>query len=332
MRQLDDAYPDAARDGNLRTEVNRRFLTSFSGLLDDISAAGLKTVPFREKLDNIDASRKISGMCHVIYDRVLSAARQDDPGEVERILNCFLEIPDRVENARVIGWYLDGYSIPLHELYFDACDDSFLNTYGIHFDGENNSPEEYAQARAALRQALEKMEATAPEIYGEFNTLISDVMALHSPTMNAATSICALGIIRVSQLRTGQTWTRYLENLVHEAAHHHLNYVLFSDPVILNEDSGRYSSPLRREKRPLSGIYHAMFVLARTMYMIRVLQKHPDFDPETDSIASAYNNAGNSSSFEQKFQDCWTVLKDHAKLTTVGMKLMESSREMAFEG
>jgi hypothetical protein len=332
MRQLDDAHPDADRDRDLRTDVNTRFLSSFSGLLDDISASGLETEPYRKKVDSIEASRKISGMCHVIYDRLLSAARQQDIAEIERILKCFLEVPDNLDKTRIIGWYLDGYSIPLHELYFDACDESFVNTYGVHFDGENNSPEEYAGARASLDQSIRRMKLIDPELYGEFNTLITDVMAIHSPTMNAATSICALGIIRVSQLRPGQNWTRYLENLVHEAAHHHLNYVWFSDPIILNEDSGTYSSPLRREKRPLSGIYHAMFVLARTMHMIRALQNHSSFNPETDSIASAYNNAGNSHSFEKKFEDCWTVLKDHARLTKLGENLMASSRELAFEG
>jgi hypothetical protein len=332
MRQLDDAHPDPDRDESLRTEVNGRFLESFSGLLNNISDAGLETEPFRKKLNDINASSKISGMCHVIYDRLLAAAREQDIDEIERILNCFLQIPDPVEKARIIGWYIDGYPIPLHELYYDACDESFRTTYGVHFDGENNSPEEYTQARAALQQALRKMESVVPDAYAEFNTLITDVMALHSPTMNAATSICALGIIRVSQLRPGQNWTRYLENLVHEAAHHHLNYVWFADPIILNEDSGTYSSPLRREKRPLSGIYHAMFVLARTMHMIRALEKHPGFNPETDMVASAYNNAGNSNSFEQKFEDCWTVLKEHARLTSLGTNLMKSSRELAFEG
>jgi predicted adenine nucleotide alpha hydrolase (AANH) superfamily ATPase len=104
MRQLDDAHPDADRDRDLRTDVNTRFLSSFSGLLDDISASGLETEPYRKKVDGIEASRKISGMCHVIYDRLLSAARQQDIAEIERILKCFLEVPDNLDKTRIIGF------------------------------------------------------------------------------------------------------------------------------------------------------------------------------------------------------------------------------------
>lgn len=331
MKELRDARPDAARDGILRSEVNKRFLDSFRGLLDAIAESGIEVAPARAKLDGIDLAAKISGMWHVVYDRLLAAAREQDVDEIERVLGCLPDVPRQAGKPRIVGWYLDGYSIPLHELYFDACDESFLRTYGVHFDGESNSPQEYGAARAALEQSLRRMETIAPDVHAEFDTLVSDILTLHSPTMNAATSLCALGIIRVSQLRPGQSWTRYLENLVHEAAHHHLNYLWFVDPIILNEDSGTYASPLRREKRPLSGIYHAMFVLARTMYTIRALQRHSDFDPTTETIASAYNNAGNAAGFEKKFEDCWGVLQNHARLTELGAGLMKSSRELAFD-
>lgn len=332
MKGPEDARPDASRDREVRLEVNRRFLASFDELLNAIGESGIDVSSARRKLDDILPSGKMSGMCHVVYDRLLASARDQDGDEIERILRIFPEVPSHVGQANIIGWYLDGYSTPLHELYFDACDESFVRTYGVHFDGVNNSPEEYREARVALGQALRRMAVIDPELHAEFETLVSDVMTFHSPTMNAATSLCALGIIRVSHLRPGQRWTRYLENLVHEAAHQHLNYIWFFDPIILNEDSGTYASPLRREKRPLSGIFHAMFVLARTMYMIRKLEARADFDPETETIESAYNNAGNSASFERKFEDCWTVLKDHAKLTAAGASLMKSSRELAFGG
>jgi hypothetical protein len=330
MKDLRDPRPDAARDRALRAEVNARFLDSFRTLLASISEAGIEAGPSIQKIDTLDASRKLSGMWHVVYDRLLAEARNQDGGEIERLLGCLSQIPDQTDQVRVVGWYLNGYPTALHELYYDACDESFRNTYGVHFDGENNIPGDYDFIQSSIRQAIDKMAKVDPEIHAEFRELVSDVMTFHSPTMNAATSLCALGIIRVSQLREGQNWTRYFENLVHEAAHHHLNYLWFADPIVLNEDAGTYSSPLRREKRPLSGIYHAMFVLARTMRAVRALEAHPDFDPATETIASAYNNAGNSASFAKKFEDCWSVLKEHARLTELGAALMANTREMAF--
>jgi hypothetical protein len=331
MKKLEDSHPDAERDRGLREAVNGHFINSFQSLLTSISEAGLDIKPAMLKIESVDVSRKLSGMWHVAYDRLLAAARNGDVQEIERILGCFLDIPGQTDNVRIVGWYLNGYPTPLHELYYDACDESFVNTYGVHFDGESNIPEQYDSIRSSITQAIDKMEQVDPEIHAEFCELVTDVMTFHSPTMNAATSLCALGIIRVSQLRNGQNWTRYLENLVHEAAHHHLNYLWFIDPIVLNENAGTFSSPLRREKRPLSGIFHAMFVLARTIRVIRALKARADFDPKKDVIASSYNNAGNSASFEKKFDDCWAVLQAHAQLTKLGKELMYSSREMAFD-
>jgi hypothetical protein len=332
MKDLRDPRPDAERDRSLRADVNARFLDSFRTLLASLSDAGIDVEQAVQKINAADAARKLSGMWHVIYDRLLAEARNQDLGEVERILGCLSQLPDQTDQVRIVGWYLNTYPTALHELYYDACDESFRKTYGVHFDGESNRPEHYDLLQSSIRRAIDKMAMIDPEIHGEFGELVSDVMTFHSPTMNAATSLCALGIVRVSQLREGQNWTRYLENLVHEAAHHHLNYLWFVDPIVLNEDAGTYSSPLRREKRPLSGIFHAMFVLARTMRVIRALQAHPDFDPATETVASAYNNAGNSASFEKKFEDCWTVLAEHARLTELGTALMANTREMAFGG
>ena len=39
------------------------------------------------------------------------------------------------------------------------------------------------------------------------------------------------------------------------------------DPLVLNPQE-MHESPLRKEKRPLMGIYHATFVLARVLYVL----------------------------------------------------------------
>src|SRR3954471_3862678 len=150
MKGLEDARPDASRDREVRLEVNKRFVASFAELLDAIAESGIDINSARRKLDDISPSGKISGMCHVVYDRLLASARDQNGDEIERILRIFPDVPSRVERVNIIGWYLEGYSRPLHELYFDACDESFVGTYGVHFDGVNNSPEEYREARPAL--------------------------------------------------------------------------------------------------------------------------------------------------------------------------------------
>ena len=51
--------------------------------------------------------------------------------------------------------------------------------------------------------------------------------------------------------------------LVHESSHLKLFYAYLDDEIVLNPPDQVFSSPLRRQPRPMNGIYHAAFVLAR---------------------------------------------------------------------
>ena len=66
----------------------------------------------------------------------------------------------------------------------------------------------------------------------------------------------------------------YFEFLVHEVSHLHLHAMMGEDPMVLNSDSERFTSPLRPDKRPMSGIFHATFVLARIVRAFRKFHVH----------------------------------------------------------
>lgn len=331
MLELYDARPEQERDLVLRTEVNSKLLSSLHYLLKACQRSGLDTSLQLKRLSLLNSNEKLSGMVHVIHNRLHDAVLRNSQTEIEGVLEDFCNIKYNYQDVRLISWYDNSYSISMHQLYFDACDDGFRKTYGVHFDGTTLTNDKYKHSQENALLALKNLKNIAPDIYQEFNTLVSDVMLLYSPTMNAASSMSSLGIIRMSQLRDNQRWTRYFENIVHEAAHQHLNYLWFVDPIILNEGEELYSSPLRKEKRPLSGIYHALFVLARSMYAIKLLENSNTYNPITDLVETAYNNAGNNASFEQKFNDCWVLIKENAKLTEIGEKLLYSARELAFD-
>lgn len=330
MLELHDAYPDPARDRAIRTDVNSRLKEGINYLLNVVESNGIKTDNTRSKIEELDPTKKVSGMVHVLHNRLLHYINIDEPRGITDTLESFGDFEYNEDKPRTVGMFIDGYKQRIHQLYYDTCCDGVSKTYGSSFDGTKPSQAELDACRTAVSKALNRLSVVNQPLSEELDTLLSDVMIMNSPTMNAATSVNSLGIVRMSQLREGQTWTRYYENLVHEAAHHHLNFLWFNDPIILNEDAGKYASPLRKEPRPLSGIYHAMFVLGRTMLAINLLQRSSDYDDKNDRIQTAYNNANNPASFAEKFEDCWSVLNEHAKLTELGRKLMHNTREMAF--
>lgn len=55
----------------------------------------------------------------------------------------------------------------------------------------------------------------------------------------------------------------FVEHIVHEASHIHLNCLMVVDSLILNSPDDRFVSPLRADPRPMVGILHATFVSAR---------------------------------------------------------------------
>ena len=61
--------------------------------------------------------------------------------------------------------------------------------------------------------------------------------------------------------------TDALDFLIHEQSHLYVHLINNDDPIVLNPRE-RYQSPLREEKRPLIGVYHATFVLARVYYVL----------------------------------------------------------------
>jgi hypothetical protein len=330
MLEFHDSFPDKKRAFVLREKINVKFLSSLKHLFEVCQDGGINTKYELEVLSKIDCKEKISGMLHVIHDRLYKSISQKSVSNIESVLKEFGDLEYKAMPVRLISWSDNHYSIPMYKLYYDASNDGFINTYGVPFDGSALTETMYKQSSKQVIKALEKIKTITPIIYQELDVLVSDIMLIHSPTMNAASSISALGIFRMSQIKENQNWTRYFENIIHEAAHQYLNYLWFLDPIILNEGDRLFSSPLRKEKRPLSGIFHALFVLARTMYGIKTLKNNKSYNPQSDRVETAYNNAGNDASFEEKFNDCWLLIKENAELTEIGENLLLSSRKLAF--
>lgn len=64
----------------------------------------------------------------------------------------------------------------------------------------------------------------------------------------------------------------YLEQLIHETAHLHLDQLMEFDPIVLNKPSDLYKSPIRKDPRPMRGVFHATFVLARLLNFMQLLE------------------------------------------------------------
>lgn len=130
----------------------------------------------------------------------------------------------------------------------------------------------FAEASARVHAALALLDAAAPEVAGEVRALAREIVLVGDPTddttaFNGASSFHLWGAVF---LNTDAYVSRVeiAEALAHESAHTLLFGFSLGRTLAGNDPEARYSSPIRSDPRPMDGIVHATYVLARMHYTV----------------------------------------------------------------
>lgn len=113
----------------------------------------------------------------------------------------------------------------------------------------------------------------------------------------------------------------YLEHIVHECAHQHLFALQLLDTIILNDKNELFNAPIRKQKRPMDGVFHACFVLAR---MVRCFRN-------AGNLLGSSNNELFLNKIDTWFSKSYETVKEHAKLTENGKRIFNSFKPYAYE-
>lgn len=108
-----------------------------------------------------------------------------------------------------------------------------------------------------------------------------------------------------------------LEHIVHEAAHIHLNAILATDPLVLNNISELYISSVRKDPRPMIGIYHSMFVSCRVLMAFDACRAFLD----DGYMLKQYPIV------QEQFNKVFLTCEKDAQLTKLGKCLLENCRK-----
>lgn len=113
-----------------------------------------------------------------------------------------------------------------------------------------------------------------------------------------------------------------VEVLAHESAHSLLFGFCTHRPLVRNDDEERFASPLRREPRPMDGLYHATFVSARMhLAMTRLLESGL-----LDATAAAEVREARESD-AANFAAGHVTVRAHGDLTPLGRRLLDGARD-----
>ena len=111
------------------------------------------------------------------------------------------------------------------------------------------------------------------------------------------------------------------EALAHENAHALLFGLAEGQPLSANDRAQRFASPLRSDPRPMEGIVHATFVLARMIACLERLLAMKSLSPdERDQAVAALHR------HRMGFLDGLAVIDAHARLTDRGSAILAHCR------
>ena len=333
MHDIDSAFPSAARDRELIRNMREKLYASTSYMLD-VAEKGMNTDlrAVREKTEFMRSGLPLSSTAYAFHDALQHGLQQNHPEFLSRLF----------ADAAACSFVRSGITLAAFgthvdltpaetELLADTYHRRSAGVYSIEYTLGPPSNAGVAPSLAALKYALQELPLADPDTTNELAEIVSEIMVVKAGDMNAASCFNTFGLIFVSEFEPHQNWTRYLEHIVHESAHYHVFAVCTVDPLVDEPDVARFKSPFRSEPRPPYAIYHAMFVLARTIHVFRQMAHKTRYAADLARVSTSYNNAGNDLSFEDKFKMTYDVLKNDVRLTAIGARLLESCRQLAFD-
>lgn len=168
-----------------------------------------------------------------------------------------------------------------------------------------------------VRETVDHIAMLDAGMADEVREYVREVRIVDSSAIGGMSSLRFFGTIFLSRpspvLHEDAVRVHWFGGLVHETSHLHLHTLMIQDPLVINGQE-RFDSPLRRDKRPMLGIYHAAFVLARLALLFRCWhQARPECQPVTDAMNDAL----------ARLQRGIATIREHGQLTALGADLLD---------
>ncbi|KHF24345.1 hypothetical protein JV46_24870 [Solemya velum gill symbiont] len=177
-----------------------------------------------------------------------------------------------------------------------------------------------------LGETMKLMESTIPELAGEINALISQIIMVVPDSesdyrFDGGSSYMMWGGLFLNAL-AHENEIALLEVLAHESAHMLLFGFCRDEMLVSNSDDELFPSPLRFDPRPMDGIYHATWVSARMHWAMSQLINSGQLTQPQLELATSHMQAD-----KVNFENGYGVVKQHAKLTPTGRAVMQPARD-----
>lgn len=178
-----------------------------------------------------------------------------------------------------------------------------------------------------LRAAFTLLDSGFPQLAEEIRELLREIVVAAGPidpkalTFDGASCYMLWGAVLLNA-RGQKSVLETAEALAHESGHNLLFGFCSSGPLVDNPDNELFSSPLRKDPRPMDGVFHATYVVARMHQTLTRLLQAEVLDSEQTAAAKA-----DLELHRKNFEAGDLVVRKGARLTDVGRAAIEAARE-----
>ena len=183
-----------------------------------------------------------------------------------------------------------------------------------------------ADCERRIAAAFDLLERGFPEMAGEVRALLREIVIAAGPedpralTFDGSSSYMLWGAILLNA-RGQTTVLDTAQALAHESGHNLLFGFCASGSLTDNADEEVFSSPLRADPRPMDGVIHATYVIARMHQTLSRLLASGILD-EAQQAAAQKDLAAH----ERNFEAGDSVIREGGKLTDIGHRVMGDAR------
>lgn len=195
-------------------------------------------------------------------------------------------------------------------------------------DGFRMAPIDAEEAEAFIalcKDGFDLMQKALPALYADVDAVVRDVLLARAPKGDAtefdgASHYQFWGLLLLNP-KHHTTPLAVVEVLAHEASHSLLFGLTQNEPLVHNPDDERYASPLRKDPRPMDGIYHAAFVSARMWWAMDQMSRSEFLS--ADERATAKDAARKD---RENWQMGLSVIDEHGRLSDTGARILKGAR------
>lgn len=183
-----------------------------------------------------------------------------------------------------------------------------------------------ARYRDQLEAAFALLDSGFPEMAAEVRALLREIVVAAGPedpkaiTFDGASSYMMWGAVLLNA-RGQKSVLDTAQALAHESGHNLLFGFCASGALVENADGELFSSPLRKDARPMDGVFHATYVIARMHQTLSRLLASGRLHEEQTAAART-----DLALHRENFEAGDGVIREGARLTEVGSHAIEAAR------